>query len=73
MGRQKTPMGYIFDIVEKKMGCGVSSKKRKMLKEHLERMKPPYCSVDYNQLLNDGNYEKVADICIDRIIAWDLD
>jgi hypothetical protein len=54
------------------MGCGVSSKKRKMLKEYLEQVKPPYYSIDCNQLLNDGNYEKVADICIDRIIAWDI-
>ena len=72
MGRQKTPMGYVFDIVKQKMGCGVSSKKRKMLIEYLERVKPPYFSVDCGQLLKDGNYEKVADICIDRIIAWDI-
>jgi hypothetical protein len=65
-------MGYVFDIVEQKMGCGVSSKKRKMLKEYLERVKPPYFSVDCCQLLNAGNYEKVADICIDRIIACDI-
>ena len=72
MGRQKTPMGCVFDIVEQKMGCGVSYKKRKMLREYLERVKPPYFSVDCCQLLNDGNYEKVADICIDRLIEWDL-
>lgn len=72
MGRQKTPMGYVFDIVEQKMGCDISSKERKMLREYLERVKPPYFLVDCCQLLNDGNYETVADICIDRLIAWDL-
>ena len=66
MSRQKSPMSYVFDIVENRMGCIVSNKDKKMLKNHLER-------TNANQLLNEGNYDRVAEMCIDRIIAWDIE
>lgn len=66
MSRQTSPMSCVFDIVENRMGCIVSNKDKKMLKNHLER-------TNANQLLNEGNYNRVAEMCIDKIIAWDIE
>ena len=59
-------MSCVFDIVENRMGYVMSNKDKKMLKNHLER-------TNANQLLNGGNYDRVAEMCIDRIIAWDIE
>ena len=67
MSRQKSPMSYVFDIVENRMGCVISSRVKKMLKNYLENVKPPLYSINVEMLLSEGNYDKVADICIDKI------
>ena len=73
MGRQKTSMGIVFDLVEERMGVAVSSKNRKRLKEYLSNVKAPYFSIDANDLLNSGKYNEVAELCINTLIRWDED
>lgn len=73
MGRHKTPMGIVFDIVGNKMGVSVSSRNRKRLKEYLMKVKPPYYTIDAMDLLNKGKYDEIAELCISTIIRWDED
>ena len=73
MGRQKTPMGIVFDLVKSKMGVAVSSKDKKRLKEYIAKVKPPYYAIDAMDLLNKGKYDDVAELCVSTIISWEED